>query len=110
VILGVVHEKVQRAPRITMWVAISSHGLLGPVFFEETVNNGHYLIMLCSTFVPELATALPLQTQWFMQDGARLRMLFWTFYMTLLTHVSSQTDFLIILHVDRTAPPPSQYS
>jgi hypothetical protein len=29
--------------------------------------------MLCNTFVPHLlATCLPLETQWFMQDGARL--------------------------------------
>jgi hypothetical protein len=69
----VIHEKVHYAPRITVWVAISSHGLLGPIFFEETMNSGRYLIMLCSTFVPHLlATGLPLQTQWFMQDGARL--------------------------------------
>jgi hypothetical protein len=29
--------------------------------------------------------------------------------MTLLTRMSSQTDFLIILHVDRTGPPNSPY-
>jgi hypothetical protein len=33
------------------------------------VNNEHYLSMLCNTFVPHLlATGLPLQTQWFMQE------------------------------------------
>jgi hypothetical protein len=59
--------------RITVWVTISSHRLLGPVFFEETVNNECYLSTLCNTFVPHLlATGFPLQTQWFMQDGARL--------------------------------------
>jgi hypothetical protein len=68
----VIHEKVRHAPRITVWVAISSHGLLGPIFFEETVNSERYLSMLHNTFVPHLlATGLPLQTQWFMQDGAR---------------------------------------
>jgi hypothetical protein len=35
----VIYEKVHHAPRITLWVAISSHGLLGPIFFEETVNS-----------------------------------------------------------------------
>jgi hypothetical protein len=55
-----------------VWDAISSHGLLGPIFFEETANSERYLSMLCSTFVPYLATVLALQTQWFMQDGARL--------------------------------------
>jgi hypothetical protein len=34
----VIHEKVHRAPRITVWAAVSSHGVLGPIFFGETVN------------------------------------------------------------------------
>jgi hypothetical protein len=56
-----------------VWVTISSHGLLGPIFFEETVNSERYCRMLHNTFVPNLlATSLLLQTQWFMQDGARL--------------------------------------
>jgi hypothetical protein len=56
-----------------VWVAISSHGLLGPVFFEETESSERYLSMLRNTSVPHLlATGLPLETQWFMQDGARL--------------------------------------
>jgi hypothetical protein len=35
----VIHEKVHHAPRITVWVAISSHGLLGPIFFHQRVNS-----------------------------------------------------------------------
>jgi hypothetical protein len=69
----VIYEKVHHAPRLTVWVAISSHKHLGPISFEETVNSEHYLNMLCNTFVPHiLATSLLLQTQWFMQEGARL--------------------------------------
>jgi hypothetical protein len=68
----VIHEKVHRAPRITVWVAIKSHVLLGTIFFEETVNSEFYLSMLCNTFMPPLlATGLLLKTRWFMQDGAR---------------------------------------
>jgi hypothetical protein len=68
----VIHEKVHRAPRITVRVAISSRALLGPIFFEETVNSERHLSMLRNTFVPHLlATGFPLQTQWLMQDGAR---------------------------------------
>jgi hypothetical protein len=53
-------------------VTTSSHGLLGPIFFEETVKSERYLSMLRNTFVPHLpATGLPLQDQWFMQDGVR---------------------------------------
>jgi hypothetical protein len=43
----VIHEKVQHAPRIRVWVAISSHGLLGPICFEETVNSEYYLTPQC---------------------------------------------------------------
>jgi hypothetical protein len=64
----VIHEKLHHAPRITAWVAISSHGLLGSIFFQETVNSECYLSMGRNTLVPQLlATGLPLQTQWFMQ-------------------------------------------
>jgi hypothetical protein len=69
----VIHEKVLHAPRITVWVAISSYGLQGLIFFEEAVNSGRYLSMLSNTFVTHLlTTGLPLQTQWLMQDGVRL--------------------------------------
>jgi hypothetical protein len=43
----VIHEKVYHALRITAWVVISSHGLLGPILFEESVDSEHYLNMLC---------------------------------------------------------------
>jgi hypothetical protein len=68
----VIHEKVHHAPRIRVWVSLSSHVLLGPVFYEESVNSDYYLSMLHNTSVPQLlATGLPLQSQWFMQDVAR---------------------------------------
>jgi hypothetical protein len=41
--LRVIHEKVHHALRITVWVAISSHGQLVPIVFEETVNSERYL-------------------------------------------------------------------
>jgi hypothetical protein len=67
----VIHE-VHHAPKITVWVTVSSHGLLGPIFFEETLNSERCLSMLRNPFVPHLfATSLPLQTQWFLQDKAR---------------------------------------
>jgi hypothetical protein len=68
----VILDEVHHAPRITVWVAISSQGLLGSNFYEETVNSERYLSTLRNTFVPRLfATGFPLQTQWFMQNGAR---------------------------------------
>jgi hypothetical protein len=56
-----IHKKVHLALTITVCVAISSYVLLGPIFFEETVNTEHYLSMLHNTFVLHLlATGLPL--------------------------------------------------
>jgi hypothetical protein len=82
------------------------YGLPGPIFFEETVNSGRYLSMLRNTFVPHLATGLSLQTQWFMQDGVWLHIanVVLGFLHNTSIRVSSQTDFLIILHVNRTGP------
>jgi hypothetical protein len=48
----VIHEKVHRAPRIAVRVAIPSHGLLGPIFFEETVYSDSYLTMFRNTLCP----------------------------------------------------------
>jgi hypothetical protein len=58
-----------------VWDAISDHGLLESILFEETVNSECYLCMLHNTFVPHLlVTGLPLKTQLFMQEGVRLHM------------------------------------
>ncbi|PSN38866.1 hypothetical protein C0J52_26669 [Blattella germanica] len=60
----VLHEQHHHGPRITVWAAISSHGLIGPFFFEEIVNSKRYLSMLRNNFIPQLlATALPFNTQ-----------------------------------------------
>jgi hypothetical protein len=80
----VIREKLHHAPRIT-----------------ERVNSGRYLSMLHNTFVPHLlAIGLPLQTQRScrMKPGHIQHMFFWVFCTT------SQTDFLIVSHVDRTDP------
>jgi hypothetical protein len=37
--IHVIHEKLHHVSRITVCVTISSHGLLGPSFFEETVSS-----------------------------------------------------------------------
>jgi hypothetical protein len=49
-----INEKEHHAPRITVWVTISSHGLPGSIYFEERVNNEHSLSMLRNTCVPHL--------------------------------------------------------
>ena len=67
--------------KITVWCAISSHGILGPYFYEEnnvtvTVNGLRYLEMLRRQFIPDLfdfclQNDLDPLTMWFQQDGAR---------------------------------------
>jgi hypothetical protein len=64
-------ERCSHRRKVTVWVAISSHSLIGPIFFSETVNSQQYLHMLQNDFLPQLmVTQLPIGTQWFMQDGA----------------------------------------
>ena len=67
--------------KITILCAISSHGILGPYFFEEngntvTVNGARYLQMLRRQFIPDLFAFctdrdLNPADMFFMQDGAR---------------------------------------
>jgi hypothetical protein len=105
--IHVIHKKVYHASRITVWVAISSHGLIGPIFFEETVNSEHYFSMLPNTFVPQLLATgcrYKLSGSCRMEPGRTQRMLSWTFCITLSTRMSSQTYFLIVSHVERTPP------
>jgi hypothetical protein len=74
-----------------VWIAISSHGLLGPIFFEETVISERYLRMFHNTFVPHiLVTGFQLQTQWIMLDGVRPHSV------NISTRLPFETDFLII--------------
>lgn len=77
--------EVQSVPlhslKITIWCAISAHGLLGPYFFEEngntvTVNSARYLEVVKRQFIPDLFSFcitrdLDPATMFFMQDGAR---------------------------------------
>ena len=67
--------------KVTIWCAMSSHGVLGPYFIEEngvtvTVNGARYLDMLDTKFYPDFSDFAfdnpELSTDWyFQQDGAR---------------------------------------
>jgi hypothetical protein len=62
-------ERDNYGNKITVWVAISSHGIIGPFFCDNMVNSYCYLAMLHNNFMPQLiATGLPINTEWFMQD------------------------------------------
>ena len=84
------------SPKVTIWCAISSSGLIGPYFFEDqsgatvTVDGARYKRLLSHTFYPDLMNFTfsrpeenhlfappdstpnnPPHRWWFMQDGAR---------------------------------------
>ena len=73
---------IRRFPeKVTVWCAISSHGVLGPYYYEQngqnvTVNGTRYYDMLRTKFIPDLFNFClqhdldPLK-MWFQQDGAR---------------------------------------
>lgn len=68
------HERPLHSPKVTVWCAISSVGIIGPWFFEEngvtvTVNSARYVNMLQEFFFPRL-NELDVGDTWFQQDGA----------------------------------------
>lgn len=50
------HQKPLHSPKVTVWAAISAHGIIGPYFFENqqgqsvTVNSDRYIAMLRNFF------------------------------------------------------------
>jgi hypothetical protein len=103
----VIHEKVHHAPRMTVWVAISSHGLLGLIVFEGTLSSErfkHVAQYFCSSRSCYRFAVTGSVVHAGLSQAAHSEMFFWTFCMTFSTRVSSQTDFVIVLHVDRPGP------
>lgn len=56
-------------PGLTVWGGISSDGLIGPIFFDTTVNGEIYLNLL-RTIIPTLKQRCDFNEMYFMQDGA----------------------------------------
>ena len=69
------HQRPLHSAKVTVWCAISSHGVIGPYFFENsdgstvTVNAERYKIML-ETFLQNELRSRQLDFLWFQQDGA----------------------------------------
>lgn len=69
-------EKPLHSPKVTVWAAISSDGVVGPYFFEVggetvTITTDTYLSMMNGKFVPELKKrGCNMSKLWFQQDGA----------------------------------------
>lgn len=56
--------------KLTVWCAISRHGIVGPIFFDHTVNGERYERMLREEFIPAAYGLNSVEDFWFMQDGA----------------------------------------
>ena len=76
----VVVQKPLHSARVTIWCAVSGHGILGPYFFEDdaqnplTVNQERYGEIAIAPFVRDLkrfcrARNVPLRREWKQQDG-----------------------------------------
>ena len=64
-------ERPLHSEKLTVWCAMSSHGVIGPYVFTDTVNSQHYLSLLKNKFVPALQNRTGhIENDWFMQDGA----------------------------------------
>ena len=57
-------------PGVTVLGALSSEGVLGPVFFDGTVACNNYLNTLCDVVVLQLRTRANFTDLYFQQDGA----------------------------------------
>jgi hypothetical protein len=56
-------------PGVTVWSALSSEGVLGPVFYDGTVDGNNYLNMLRDVVVPQFRTRANFAELYFQQDG-----------------------------------------
>lgn len=65
-----VMEQGLHSPRVTVWAAIGEAGIIGPFFFDETVNSERYLAMLTDKFWPQIDQKGLTDDIIFMQDGA----------------------------------------
>lgn len=71
------HQKPLHCPRLTVWCALSTNGIIGPFFFENArgqatnVNSENYRRMITDFFLPNLRAHPSFSSHtWFQQDGA----------------------------------------
>lgn len=63
-------SKVQNDPRVMVWCGILGDSIIGPFFFNDSVNMHSYLHMLKHNILPSIVALQDKQTVWFMHDGA----------------------------------------
>jgi hypothetical protein len=64
-----VTEEPLHSPKVIVWAAVGVKRIIGPFFFDETVNGERYLLMLQTQFWPQLDVE-EREVMRFMQDGA----------------------------------------
>ena len=57
--------------RVTVWCAISSAGIIGPIIVTETINGDVYRDQILEVFFRKARRHGLIRDFWFMQDGAR---------------------------------------
>ena len=63
-------EQPLHSDKVIVWAAMSHRGIIGPFFFDESVNGENYLEMLKTFLWPQLAPLPDIDRLHFMQDGA----------------------------------------
>ena len=64
-----IFEVPQHDRKIGVWCAITSHRIIGPIFFTDTVNSQRYIEDIITPFTEKL-TDYEWQYAYFQQDGA----------------------------------------
>ncbi|PSN40406.1 hypothetical protein C0J52_19264 [Blattella germanica] len=64
-----VNEKFLQDQKIGVWCAINGHRIIGPIFFEETINSERYENFILDLFFDEL-TYQERMSVYFQQDSA----------------------------------------
>lgn len=64
-------QKPLHSKKLTVWCAISSYGIIGPVFIKGSVTGESYLSLLQEEFITKVQENRDFGQMWFMQDGAR---------------------------------------
>lgn len=63
-------EKQRKPAQVLVWCAMSSNKIIGPFFFDSTVNASNYLKMLQEFFLPKHKKQKLYRSYYFQQDGA----------------------------------------
>ncbi|GBL79126.1 hypothetical protein AVEN_92377-1 [Araneus ventricosus] len=59
------------SPKVTVWAAVCSRGIIGPFFIRETVTSERYVAILEQFVATQQVLEDRPRTEWFMQDGAQ---------------------------------------